>query len=40
MSIIPPNMVRVPMGLSTRLSLGNITGTNLEMLRLQEQLSS
>jgi flagellar hook-associated protein 3 FlgL len=40
MSIIPPNMVRVPMGLSARLSLNNITGTNLEMLRLQEQLSS
>lgn len=33
-------MVRVPVGLSTRLSLSNITGTNLEMLRLQEQLSS
>jgi flagellin-like hook-associated protein FlgL len=40
MSIIPPNMVRVPVGLSSRLSLSNITGTNLELLRLQEQLSS
>ena len=40
MTAIPPSLSRVPNSLATRLSLSNITRTNVDMLRLQEQLAT
>jgi flagellin-like hook-associated protein FlgL len=40
MTAIPPSLSRVPNSLATRLSLSNITRTNVDLLRLQEQLAT
>ena len=40
MAAIPPNLTRMPNILSTRLSLGNINRTNVDILRIQNQLAT
>lgn len=40
MAGIPSNLNRVPNMLASRLALSNITGTNLQILRLQEQIAT
>jgi flagellar hook-associated protein 3 FlgL len=40
MTVLPTNLTRVPTFLSSRLSAGNIGRTNVQMLRVQNQLAS
>jgi len=40
MSTIPANVTRVPNILSSRLSLANLTRTNLDLFKLQTQLAT
>jgi flagellar hook-associated protein 3 FlgL len=40
MAGIPSNLTRVPNSLASRLALSNITGTNIQILKLQEQLAT
>lgn len=40
MSMIPSSIGRVPNLLSSRIALGNITRTNVSLLRVQEQLAT
>jgi flagellin-like hook-associated protein FlgL len=40
MTSIPPNLTRMPNILSTRLALGNLNRTNVEILRIQNQLAT
>src|SRR3954470_5547779 len=40
MSSIPSNLVRVPNMLASRMALGNLNRTNVDLLHIQEQIST